>query len=65
MVIIIKLKQINSKIKQLLLKHIEDFLIFGGLILINIPFYFINNLLGVGVTGLILFLLGIFFVKVR
>ena len=56
------IKLVGDELKKIIKNYIEDILILLGLILMNIPFYFlVNKFIGIGVSGLILFILGIFF----
>lgn len=52
-----------NKIKQFLLNHAEDFLIFIGLFLVILATFLLNTIAGIYVTGIILFLQGVYFTK--
>lgn len=53
-----------KKIKRfglILLLHMEDFLILSGLVVVNVTTYLLNTIAGLYATGIILLLLGIYF----
>lgn len=52
-----------NKIKQFLLNHVEDFLIFIGLFLVILATFMLNSIAGIYATGISLFLLGVYFTK--
>lgn len=49
------------EIIKIIKEYILDILIILGLLLMNIPFYAIGIFVGIGVTGAILFAIGVFF----
>lgn len=51
------------KIIDFILKNIEDFLIFIGLLLLVLATFMMNTIAGIYVLGLILILLGVYFTK--
>lgn len=52
-----------NKLKQFLLSYVEDFLIFTGLFLIVFATFLINKIAGIYASGIVLFLMGIWFAK--
>lgn len=50
------------KILKTIAKYYTDILIVLGLLFMNVPFYAISLFIGIGVTGIILFALGVFFI---
>ncbi|WP_019850635.1 hypothetical protein [Desulfitobacterium sp. PCE1] len=56
-------KKKMDRFKVLLLDYLEDFLIFMGLLLIMLATFLLNSIAGIYATGIILFLLGVYFIR--